>query len=77
MHEMSFSFISVPPSLIRVAGAKSHLDLERHLGKRNILLVYQQVTIEVEKMVEELRYELQCNTMGKLTLNDFPSTTNQ
>ena len=32
---------------------------------------------EVEKMVEELRYELQSNTMGKLTLNDFPSTTNQ
>ncbi|EZP66482.1 DUF1652 domain-containing protein [Pseudomonas sp. P7] len=36
-----------------------------------------QTPIEVEKMVEELRYELQCNTMGKLTLNDFPSTTNQ
>ncbi|MBA2931358.1 DUF1652 domain-containing protein [Pseudomonas sivasensis] len=36
-----------------------------------------QTPIEVEKMVEELRYELQSNTMGKLTLNDFPSTTNQ
>ncbi|WP_122756078.1 DUF1652 domain-containing protein [Pseudomonas sivasensis] len=36
-----------------------------------------QTLIEVEKMVEELRYELQSNTMGKLTLNDFPSTTNQ
>ena len=36
-----------------------------------------QTPIAVEKMVEELRYELQCNTMGKLTLNDFPSTTNQ
>ena len=36
-----------------------------------------QTPIELEKMVEELRYELQSNTMGKLTLNDFPSTTNQ
>ena len=32
---------------------------------------------EVEKMVEELRYELQSNTMGKLTLDDLPSTTPQ
>ncbi|AYF47989.1 DUF1652 domain-containing protein [Pseudomonas sp. 13B_2.1_Bac1] len=32
---------------------------------------------EVEKMVEELRYELQSNNMGKLTLDDLPSTTNQ
>lgn len=32
---------------------------------------------EVEKMVEELRYELQSNTMGKLTLDDLPSTTHQ
>ena len=32
---------------------------------------------EVAKMVDELRYELQCNTVGKLTLDDFPSTTNQ
>ncbi|MBN2991862.1 DUF1652 domain-containing protein [Pseudomonas cedrina subsp. fulgida] len=30
---------------------------------------------EVEKMVEELRYELQSNTVGKLTLDDWPSTT--
>jgi len=27
---------------------------------------------EVEKMVDELRYELQSNTMGKLTLDDLP-----
>jgi hypothetical protein len=32
---------------------------------------------EVEKMVEELRYELQSNNLGKLTLKDWPSTTNQ
>lgn len=32
---------------------------------------------EVEKMVEELRYELQSNNVGKLTLKDWPSTTNQ
>ncbi|MBD9460443.1 DUF1652 domain-containing protein [Pseudomonas sp. PDM05] len=32
---------------------------------------------DVEKMVEELRYELQSNNVGKLTLKDWPSTTNQ
>ena len=32
---------------------------------------------EVETMVEELRYELQCNTVGKLTLQDWPSATPQ
>ena len=32
---------------------------------------------DVEKMVEELRYELQSNNMGKVTLEDAPSTTNQ
>jgi hypothetical protein len=32
---------------------------------------------DVEKMVEELRYELQSNNLGKLTLKDWPSTTNQ
>ena len=32
---------------------------------------------EVEKMVEELRYELHSNTVGKLTLEDWPSATPQ
>ena len=32
---------------------------------------------DVEKMVEELRYELQSNNMGNVTLEDAPSTTNQ
>ena len=32
---------------------------------------------EVAKMVDELRYELQCNTVGKLTLEDWPSATPQ
>ncbi|MGC6370606.1 MULTISPECIES: DUF1652 domain-containing protein [unclassified Pseudomonas] len=27
---------------------------------------------EVEKMVDELRYELQSNTVGKVTLDDLP-----
>lgn len=36
-----------------------------------------QTPLEVEKMVEELRYELQCNTVGKLTLEDWPSATPQ
>jgi hypothetical protein len=27
---------------------------------------------EVEKMVDELRYELQSNTVGKLRLDDLP-----
>ncbi|KAF1021781.1 MAG: hypothetical protein GAK37_03431 [Pseudomonas sp.] len=31
----------------------------------------------VEKMVDELRYELQSNTVGKLNLDDLPSTTPQ
>lgn len=30
---------------------------------------------EVEKMVEELRYELQSNNLGKLTLDHWPSAT--
>ncbi|KRP59137.1 MULTISPECIES: DUF1652 domain-containing protein [Pseudomonas] len=30
---------------------------------------------EVTRMVEELRYELQSNTVGKLTLDDWPSIT--
>ena len=32
---------------------------------------------EVETMVEELRYELQSNNVGKLTLDDWPSTSPQ
>ena len=32
---------------------------------------------EVEKMVEELRYELRSNTMGKLNLDQSPLSTNQ
>ncbi|WP_460136932.1 DUF1652 domain-containing protein [Pseudomonas sp. S1_E04] len=36
-----------------------------------------QTTQEVEKMVEELRYELQSNNMGNLTLEEQPSTTNR
>ena len=36
-----------------------------------------QTSQEVEKMVEELRYELQSNTVGKLTLDDWPSATPQ
>ncbi|RUQ42722.1 DUF1652 domain-containing protein, partial [Corynebacterium pseudodiphtheriticum] len=32
---------------------------------------------EVAKMVEELRYELESNNVGKLTLDDLPSTTPQ
>jgi len=31
-----------------------------------------QTAQEVEKMVDELRYELQSNTMGKFTLDDLP-----
>ena len=31
----------------------------------------------VAALIEELRYELQSNTMGKLTLDDLPSTTHQ
>ena len=34
-----------------------------------------QTPLEVEKMVEELRYELRSNNVGKLTLDDLPSTT--
>ena len=30
---------------------------------------------EVARMVEELRYELQSNNVGKLTLDDWPSLT--
>ncbi len=30
---------------------------------------------EVDKMVEELRYELQSNNLDKLTLDDFPSAS--
>ncbi|WP_338480448.1 DUF1652 domain-containing protein [Pseudomonas trivialis] len=30
---------------------------------------------EVARMVEELRYELQSNTVGKLTLDDWPPVT--
>ena len=30
---------------------------------------------EVARMVEELRYELQSNNVGKLTLDDWPSIT--
>ncbi|WP_193040361.1 MULTISPECIES: DUF1652 domain-containing protein [unclassified Pseudomonas] len=30
---------------------------------------------EVDKMVEELRYELHSNHLGKLTLDDFPSAS--
>lgn len=30
---------------------------------------------EVVRMVEELRYELQSNNVGKLTLDDWPSLT--
>ena len=32
---------------------------------------------EVQTMVEELRYELQSNNVGKLTLDDWPSATPQ
>lgn len=34
-----------------------------------------QTAQEVEKMVDELRYELQSNTVGKLNLDDLPLTT--
>lgn len=32
---------------------------------------------EVAKMVDELRYELQSNTVGKLNLDDLPSASPQ